>query len=69
MQSELKKKVNALKDHVKQIENALKDQCFVLSGGGYFFQRNPIFTERGDLIVELEYKGYRLTLLSREFLV
>lgn len=57
MQEKLKDKVNALKSHVEQIKNALKDQCFVLSGGGYFFQRNPIFTDHGDLLVELEYKG------------
>ncbi len=57
LQLALKTKVSGLKAHVQQIKDALKDQCFVLSGGGYFFQRNPIFTENGDLLVELEYKG------------
>ncbi|KAK6335541.1 hypothetical protein TWF696_002313 [Orbilia brochopaga] len=58
MEEELTKNIKGLKDYLQHtFKDTLKQQQFVLAGGGYFYMKNPVFTQKGDLLVELRYKG------------
>ncbi|KAJ6259073.1 hypothetical protein Dda_5970 [Drechslerella dactyloides] len=58
MEDELRKNIEGLKDYLQHtFKNTLKEHQFILAGGGYFYMKNPVFTKKGDLLVELRYKG------------
>lgn len=59
MKNKLESNLNGLKDYIKEyVEPSLKESQLVLAGNGYFTMHNPIFTTKGDLMVEIGYKGY-----------
>ncbi|KAK6345864.1 hypothetical protein TWF730_010207 [Orbilia blumenaviensis] len=61
MEAELTKNIEGLKDYLQHsFKDSLKQHQFVLAGGGYFYMKNPVFTEKGDLLVELRYRGIPL---------
>ncbi len=57
MEDRLRESIEKLKPYFENLRDQLKQQSFVLSGGGYFYMNNPCFTEKGDLLVELAYNG------------
>ena len=60
MKKKLTDNLNGLKTYIEtNVKDSLKQAQFVLAGAGYFTMHNPIFTNKGDLLVEVKYKGYR----------
>lgn len=57
MEKKLTENIKNVAQYCGNLEKILENQFFVLSGGGYFFMKNPIFTENADLLVELAYDG------------
>lgn len=57
LHNSLTDKLTALKPLLEELGTALKGHMFVLSGGGYFYMANPIFSYHGDLLLELAYNG------------
>lgn len=59
LEDKLKENIESLKTYLEtNFADALKQGAFVLAGGGHFFLNNPLFSKRGDLIIELKYDGY-----------
>jgi hypothetical protein len=59
MKDKLQSNLNGLKDYIeKSVKTSLKESQSVLAESGYFTMHNPIFTTKGDLMVEIDYKGY-----------
>lgn len=52
-----KDRLMQLKSYFNSLRDVLRNQAFVLSGGGYFFMSNPAFSKNGDLLFELVYNG------------
>ncbi|KAF4628633.1 hypothetical protein G7Y89_g9517 [Cudoniella acicularis] len=52
-----KESLTALEPYYKNVKTGLKQTSFVLSGAGYFYMKDPIFTDNADLLVKLTYTG------------
>ncbi|KAI0444947.1 hypothetical protein F4803DRAFT_509630 [Xylaria telfairii] len=46
-----------IKTYLGELEGKMRQDCFVIAGHGYFFMKNPIFNNNGDLLVEIKYDG------------
>ena len=58
MKTKLKENLDELKAYIEgTVKEVLKQSQFVLAGSGYFTMHNPVFTTKGDLLVEIDYKG------------
>ncbi|KAI1145507.1 hypothetical protein F4825DRAFT_473951 [Nemania diffusa] len=52
-----KKSLEGVGSYVDELQGTLKQDCFVLAGNGYLCMKNPIFNDKGDLLVDLTYNG------------
>ena len=57
LEEDLESNINCIISYVDNLKSILSNQAFVLAGAGYFNFKNPVFSENGDLLVELEYDG------------